>query len=427
MGAMFGRSPRCFPRRLTYPRVLVALVAICALAGAGATRLDAGGTRPAVASTSGSGTTAGVDVKPPDRGSIAPPEPGVLDPHVQVLSKRYREVFATLALVDRATAIEHAAALETQALAANPKQAIEWLSQADRVVLDGFVQAEPRCALPLAIFYQRLVLAHAAQRRHALTQRALRVAEGIYGQMSLAAHTADERHLTAMAYAGFAADLLTMPAPSRAAEMLSRGLLLVPDDVDTNLALSVLLLRDRRPAAAAVRLDRVIGAHPENREAQLRRALMRDGVSAEGRAARELETLATAKETDWIALVTVQEHARRLLASGGYEKAIAFLHPVLARFPSDSSLRVALAFAAARSGRRAEAQMAVDAALAIQVAPGESARRRFAELPIRLLQPSAALAEKAADARTANLAAAISRVGASSALAKGAAPAGQLR
>ena len=41
-----------------------------------------------------------------------------------------------------------------------------------------------------------------------------------------------------------------------------------------------------------------------------------------------------------------------------YDKAIAFLNRVLERFPGDSSLRVALAFASARSGRRAEAFLA---------------------------------------------------------------------
>ncbi len=427
MGTMFARPRRGYPRRLTDLRVLVALIAISALGAPGADRLEAGGTRPTAAGATGSGTRPGVDAKGHAPGALDTPEPEPLDPRVQVLSDRYREIFATLALADRTTALERAITLETQALAANPKKAIEWLSQADRVLLDEFVLVEPRCALPLAIFYQRLVLAHAAKMRHALTQRAERVAEKLFDEMSLAAHTADERHLTATAYAGFAAELLTLPAPSRAAEMLSRGLLLVPDDVDANLALAVLLLRDRRPAAAAVRLDRVIGAHPENREAQLRRALLRAGFSADGRAARELETLAAAKETDWVTLIAVQERARRFLVAGKYEQAIAFLNGACERFPSESSLRVALAFAAARSGRRTEAQSAIDTAMAVEVTHGESARRRFGELPIRLLLPNVARAEAAAAARTANLAAAVSGAGATSALERGPAAAGRLR
>jgi tetratricopeptide (TPR) repeat protein len=229
--------------------------------------------------------------------------------------------------------------------------------------------------------------------------------------MSLAAKTEDERRLTATAYGGFAADLLTVPAPARAADMLSLGLLLVPDDVDANIALAVLLLRDRKPAAAAIRLDRVLGAHPDNREARLRRALMRAGFSADGRAAHDLESLSSTGETDWIALVAVQERTRRLLATGNYEKAIAYLNQIVPRFPSESSLRVALAFAAARSGKRSAAQEAVESALAAKAPPGEAARRRFGELPIRLLSPKTAVAEAAADARGPRLAAALSLTG----------------
>jgi hypothetical protein len=345
-----------------------------------------------------------------DRPIAAPPEQP-FDPHVLVLIDGYREVFATLAQSGRAAAVERATKLESQALAESPGKAVEWLSLADRYLLDEFVLARPDCALPLAVFYQRLVLVHAAQKRYSLSQRALRVTEGLYGKMSLAARNEDDRRLTSTAYAGFAADLLTVPAPTRAAEMLSLGLLLTPDDVDASIALAILLLRDRQPAAAAVRLDRVLGAHPGHREARLRRALMRAGFSADGRVADELEALATSGENDWIALVAAQERARRLLATGDYAKASAFLNQAIERFPAESSLRVALAFAAARSGKRAAAQSAVESALAAQAPPGEAARRRFGELPIRLLRPKAVVAEAAADARVPMLAAAISATG----------------
>lgn len=368
-----------------------------------------------------------------ERPAAAPlpaPEPVVLPREVQELSVRYRDIFTVLAAGGRAEAIERAAALETQTLAATPGKALEWLSMADGALLGSYLQARPDCALPLALFYQRLVLAHSAHRRYGLTHRALVVASGLFAQMARAADSEGERRLTAAAHAGFAADLLTMPAPARAAEMLTRGLLLVPDDIDANIALSILLLRDRRPAAAEARLDRVLGAHPDNREARLRRALLRDGFSPDGRAARELEKLATAGEIDWIALVAAQERVRRLLVAGDYDEAIAFLEGVLERFPADSSLRVALAFASARSSRRAEANLAVQAALAAKAAPGEGARRRFAELPIRLLLPQATLAEAAGETRLANLAAAIagnspaSPVPAAPAATASAAPAG---
>ena len=104
------------------------------------------------------------------------PEPIVLAPQVEELALRYREVFRTLASGDRNAAVGRAAALEMEALAADPRNAIEWLSQADAFLLGSYLAARPDCALPLAQFYQRLVLAHAMQRRYPLFQRALHVA-----------------------------------------------------------------------------------------------------------------------------------------------------------------------------------------------------------------------------------------------------------
>jgi tetratricopeptide (TPR) repeat protein len=347
----------------------------------------------------------------PDRPLLTPrfvlPESLELSPQAQELSLRYRDVFRTLADGDRKAAVESAAAIEAQALAAHPGKAIEWLNQADGILLSSYLRSQPDCALPLVLFYERLALLHSARRSYPLIQRAMLVADGLFEQLTLEADSSTERRMTADAYSGFAADLLTVPAPARAAEMLSRGLELAPDDTDAGIALAVLLLRDRRPNDAESRLDHVLKTQPANREARLRRALMRAGFSADGRAAQELEKLALTGETDWIALVAAQERARRLLATGNYDKSIGFLNRVLERFPGDSSLRVALAFASARASRRAEAYIAAQSALAARASGGEGARRIFAELPIRLLRQQATRANAAAEERRPKLAQAI--------------------
>ena len=345
--------------------------------------------------------------RPPAAQTFTLPDPVELPPQAQELAARYREVFRTLAAGDRAAAVGRAAELEAQALAANPGKAAEWLTLADGSLLGAYLQARPDCALPLVVFYQRLVLAHAARGRYRLVPRALHVADRLLAQMTLTATTQAERRLTADAYTGFAAELLAVPAPTRAAEMLSLGLGLAPDDFDGNVALSILLLRDRRANDAESRLDRVLKAQPGNREARLRRTLMRSGLSADGRAGQELEKLATGGESDWIALVAAQERVRRLLATGAYDRSIVFLNRVLERFPGDSSLRVALAFAAARSTHRAEAYLAAQSALKARAADGEGARRIFAELPLRLLRQQAERAMAAADARLPSLASAV--------------------
>lgn len=306
--------------------------------------------------------------------------------------------------------VNRAAALEAQALAAHPGKAIEWLSQADGVLLGAYLKKEPQSALPLVLFYQRLALVHMARRSYPLIQRAMHVADGLFEQMTLEANSKAERRLAADAYAGFAAELLAVPAPARAAELLGRGVALAPEDDDAHIALSVLLLRDRRPKEAESLLEHVLAIHPGNREARLRRALMRAGFSADGRTGKELDKLATSGEPDWIALVAAHERVRRLLATGDFDKSILFLNRVLERFPGDSSLRVALAFASARGGRRAEANLASRSALAAQATAGDGARRIFAELPIRLLREQAQRASAEGDERLPKLAAAIASV-----------------
>lgn len=348
--------------------------------------------------------------RPPAGQPFTLPEPLVLGPPVQELAERYREVFRTLAAGDRSAAVSRAAELEIAAVAAHPGEAIEWLSQADAFLLGSYLEARPDCAPPLVQFYERLVLVHAAQHRYPLLQRALRVTDGLLVRMKLASSHPGERRLTADTYSSFAAELLTIPAPARATEVLEAGLELAPEDLDGNVALAILMLRDRRPDDAGSRLDRVLKRAPAHREARLRRALLRSGFSADGRAGHELDRLATSGEGDWIALVAAQERVRRLLATGDYDKSIEFLNRVLERFPAESSLRVTLAFASARSGRRAEAYLAAKSALATKVPPGEGARRIFAELPIRLLREQTARAEEAAEHRLPALAAAVDSV-----------------
>ncbi|MEO7793515.1 MAG: hypothetical protein ABIV06_01980 [Thermoanaerobaculia bacterium] len=375
-----------------------AIFAIWALAGLAAATLPA----------SSAGGAVGVSERPPVIPQFAMPEPIELSPQALELQKGYRDIFHTFVTGDRSEAVGRAAALETQALAANPGKALEWLSQADGGLLGTYLQAEPDCALPLVQFYQRLVLTHASRRSYQLLHRALHVADGLFEQMTLDANSQTARLLTADAYSGFAADLLGVPAPTRALEMLGRGVVLAPDDDDANIALAVLLLRDRRANDAQERLDHVLDRHPANREARLRRVLMRSGVSADGRAAQELEKLALSGDSDWIALVAAQERVRRQLAADDWNKSIAFLNRALERFPGDSSLRVALAFATARANRRAEAYLSAQSALNVRPSRGEGARRIFAELPIRLLREQAARATAAADQRLPRLAAALS-------------------
>ncbi len=56
---------------------------------------------------------------------------------------------------------------------------------ADGALLGAYLQAQPDCALPLALFYQRLVLAHSAhQALRPDPARAASSPSGIFAQMA---------------------------------------------------------------------------------------------------------------------------------------------------------------------------------------------------------------------------------------------------
>ncbi len=280
---------------------------------------------------------------------------------------------------------ERAAALEAQAFAATPGKAIEWLSMADGVLLSAYLQARPDCALPLGALLP-------APGARAFRAAAIRVdppraarRHGLFEQMARAATAKAERRLTAAAYAGFAADLLTMPAPARAAEMLSRGLLLVPDDIDANIALSILLLRDRRPdgggsaarpgsrraprqprGPAAPRPDarRFLGRWPRRARARETRHCRRDRLDR----ARRRAGAGPPAARRW--RLRQGDRLPRMASSSAFPptRRCAWRSPSRRPAPAGARRRIWLS----------------QAALAAKAAPGEGARRRFAELPIRL-------------------------------------------
>jgi tetratricopeptide (TPR) repeat protein len=318
---------------------------------------------------------------------------------VDDLSRSYRSLYLSFANADRAAAIAQTAAFERATVAAEPKKGFERLLAADSELFGRIAVADPRSLLALSIFYQDLAYRHAADRNWGLLLRADRATEELLRRLARIAASDQDRSLVSAAYQSFAADLLEIHAPDRAAEMLDQALALTPGDVNANLTVAILLQRDERYPQAALRLDRALEANPQHREARLRRALIRARVDPEGKALKELESLSASPDNDWITVVATQERGRLLLATGKLERAIAWFGAAAERFPAEHSFRTALAFAQARAGRRNAAAISARALLAAPRENTESARRRFAESPVRLIENRRAEMRAAAETR----------------------------
>ena len=317
------------------------------------------------------------------------------------LAAAYRSLYLAFSRLgaQRETAIGQAAEFERATLKAEPKKGFERLSAADSRIFEAIAISDPRSLLALSLFYEDLAYRHTADRNWGLALRAHNSTEELLRRLAGAAETEDDRAVASAAYQGFAADLLDNVAPGRAMEALEQAIGLTPRDIPANLTLAILLQRDERYAAAALRLDRVLTVDPAHREGRLRRALLSAKVDPEGRALKALEELSAGPEGDWITVVATQERGRLLLEAGEFERAIAWFGSAADRFPTEHSLRTALSFAQSRDGRRNAAAISARGALNAPRDGKLSARRRFAESPVRIIEPRREATRTAAEAR----------------------------
>jgi len=297
----------------------------------------------------------------------------------------YRDAFARWAAGDQEGGVSALATFEAGALASDKKRAMGWLEQADRPLTAALAAARPAAALPLALFYGELFRAHLGGGHVGLARRAEMRAADLLGRYATAAADEGQRALAAAAFEGMAADLLAAEAPQRAADLLERATSLAPGRVEDWVALGTLYEQARRLDTAAIALDRALDLDPKQREARLRRARIEILRQNPRRAAEMLDTLAAEPVADWIGVVAVQERARLLLAAGELPRAVALLEGAARRFPTEPSLALALSYAYERSGRRADARVAAERAIAGGAGFGAAPRKRYALPPTETL------------------------------------------
>jgi tetratricopeptide (TPR) repeat protein len=299
----------------------------------------------------------------------------------------YRVAFHDFAANDRAKAIARVAAFERETFAAS-KRGLDLLRQAERRQLVEIGKRRPAALFELYVFYQDLALQHGRDGELALHARAHRTLREILDTLADLSRGGDRAPLVARAYQGWAVDLISGNSAKRAGEALVASLAIAPDDAPANLTLAILLQREGRGDEALEWFDRALTLDPDLREARLRAAILRARDPENAAAGAELEALAGGAERDWIAALAAEERARQLFAARRYENGVAWIESMVARFPAEPGLQVALAWGRRQLGRRATAADAARAALAA-TSPGPfpepTARRRYGESPARLI------------------------------------------
>ncbi len=298
---------------------------------------------------------------------------------------------------DRESAVAAHQALEAAVVDADQRQGMGRIELAEKPLLDRVAQRSHASLLPLALFYRDLLRSHLGSGRIGLARRAEAIAEGLLIRLAAGAADAAERRLAATALESVALELIEIGAPSRAAELVRRSAELIPDRASVWVALATLHERAAELDRAAGAIDRALAIAPADREARLRNARLKDLRGERRRAAADLDRLIAEPVADWVGVVAAQERTRQLLDQGEFTSAARRLEPLVARWPAEPSLWVALAYAAERADDRATSRAAVERAAAADRAFAVAPRKLYAE------PPRLALAAGRAEVETAGL------------------------
>src|SRR5690606_36468232 len=147
-----------------------------------------------------------------------------------------------------------------------------------------------------------------------------------------------------------------------------------PTDRGALLALSVIRARTGDTRGAVDLLEKLVAAHPEEREGRLRLGVGLARLSRTGPAEAHLRPLLTAEER-WIASLAHQEVARLAVGDGRCEKAAGALRSALERLGDVQKLLLRLALVLVRQERRNAADEVLTRLTG--ASGGETPRRRF--------------------------------------------------
>lgn len=279
----------------------------------------------------------------------------------QEVVEGYASILARLDTLDRDARIEALARFEIEAVGEDPESRIPRLRKSQLKVLRELAQRDRESLVPAIALHHDVCLAHRAGRQTRLMHHGIEMVREIAALYAPNGSSAGSRLVAAQALASLGGHI--QAGGSRAGLPLYEAALEYdPDHAAALFGLAADPEKRGGPYDRAVRyLERLVAAHPGNREGRLRLAINRlrlgeetdSSVAAKARA--ELEALVEGAEADWIYILAAQELARARADGGDLAGAIAVLRKARARIPDAQKLGIQLAFLLDRAGRGPEA------------------------------------------------------------------------
>ncbi len=295
----------------------------------------------------------------------------------------YREALSRLAAGREGEALEATAALEDSLLARKESPVTaEQILEIETGAAHELVTADPASCAPLLRFHQRLYEEAGAKRRLQGSTLARQVA----GRLTGLCRQTGPPGLAHRFAAVFGTELVRGGVTVQGGQMLQSAL--AEEPADEGLLLELASGAERRGASteAMVHLDALLRAHPENREARLRRILdqARAGQTLEAEAALRafLQEETGQEETGGWRLSLAYQELARLEMARKLPGSIKTLREGLERLPGDEKLTLLLAALLDRTGQGIEARQLL---ARFKPQPGDegggAARRRYSRPP----------------------------------------------
>jgi len=351
--------------------------------------------------------------RPPDQAivhhSLAAADHVVPKISVKVVAASYRSMLARLDKEDRRDLVTELAALELAGAGGDREAGTRRIRSAEMPLIRAIAKRDREALVPILQVHHDLALEHRRLRHIHLMINAVttvRLVGELYAPQN---GTIGTRIVVARVLSSLAGHF-QISGGGFGRDLFEEALRYDPVHASALLGLAAYPEKRGGPYEQAVGyLERLVRAHPDNREGRLRLAinLLRSGTATESirysqRAERRLERLVQAPEADWIYVLAVQELVRMLTDEGDVEAAITLLEVATERVPENQKLRIMHAYCLDRVGRRAEAHRVM-----VSIEPDrtgmEPARGRYNKYPRQALAIDRRLLDEGVERRRALL------------------------
>jgi Flp pilus assembly protein TadD len=335
------------------------------------------------------------------------------------MENAYRDALRLLGTGDEKGARAAVSALETSVLVEQQTLSGPELGRAEYAVAHGLAQTQPEALIPVLLLHEQLYRDYLNRNVSMLYSHAREMTFILADLYVKQNNTPAARELAARFILGLASEFATT-APR---VVRSRAFRKVLDFDSTNeaalLCLAIDAERNAEYQAAADYLGKLVQKNPKHAEGKVRLALNQARLGHRKDARRQFEEVIKDESGGagaapvWLLAVAYQELSRLLIDSEDYEAAERVLRAGLARLPEDEKLSLELALVLDQRKNRSESRAVLETVRPKTTPRGfDSARRRYTQLPVELLERERMGLQQSAAERLHSLAVAVPAGGA---------------